>query len=361
MINIGRVSVISRPAFALLSLFFPLNWGPRYFERGKSPSRLELSLLTTVLRGKAILSRSIQRRADEADDKSSASEMRLQRRYAAFTVPEPPLEDSVINERPSIRLLWMVHPKDFRVLHHSVEGVLRHLKNPVHEIVFISPKSERTEAHLQSKIEIEPSVRFFNDDDFMSSENWQKLAGSISGHAGWAASQLIKVNFILTGDSTPTLIVDSDTVLLEDKQWLYSDGRQLLYFRWYENPRYEKYLRHWGFRDIDPLRSFITHHTLFQPQLLRELMDSLFGSHDLDTLVNAVADGSSALGFPEFCIDDEPYGQLLFKYHRDDVVLDKYSNTNLSLPETDELMIQTLQKLRRLGKFNSVSFHNPDR
>ncbi len=353
--------MISRPAFALLSLFFPLNWGPRYSERGKFPSRFELFLLTTALRARAILSRFRHRGDVEANQKTAASERRLQRRYAAFTVSEPPLEDSPLKDRPSVRLLWMVHPKDFPVFHHSVDGMLRHLKNPVHEIVFISPESESTEAHLRSKIELDAPVRFLNDDDFMSSENWQKLVSSVSGHSGWAASQLIKMEFILTGDSTPTLMVDSDTVLLADKQWMYSGGRQLLYFRWYENPRYEKYLRHWGFRDMDPLRSFITHHTLFQPKLLRELLDSLFGSHDLDTLVNAVADGSSALGFPEFCIDDEPYGQLLFKYHQDGVVLDKYSNTNLSLPETDEEMVQTLQKMRRDGKFNSVSFHNPER
>lgn len=255
----------------------------------------------------------------------------------------------------------MAHPKDFQVLHHSIHGVLQHLQNPVSEIVIISPSAKATSNHLASRVDTDLPIRFLNDDDFMSQKNWKLLQTSLGGHAGWAASQLIKVDFIISGDSTPTLMVDSDTVLLTDKQWLFSDSSQLLYFRWYENTRYEQFLRYWGFEEMDSLRSFITHHTLFQPKLLERLMDDAFGAHDLDSLVRQVVKGADALGIREFCIDDEPHGQLLFKHYRDKVVLDKYSNVNMSLPRNDHEFEKLLRELRNGGKFNSVSFHNPSR
>jgi len=351
----------SQRGFTLLAFLFPLNWGPRYSDKGRFPSSIEFSVIRSLIRIKAAISRILGRSQDDSTVRFSESERRLSRRYVAFSVREPLMEELPVESRPPVRLLWMVHPKDFEVFHHSVESVLTHLKNPVKEVVIISPDSAVTRAHLESRVKTDWPIRFFNDNDFMSKENWERLRKSIGNHAGWAASQLIKVNFILTGDSTPTLMVDSDTVLLADKQWMYSDGRQLLYFRWFDNPRYEKYLRYWGFEEMDSLRSFITHHTLFQPDLLRSLIDSTFGAHDLDTLVSAVVSGANALQFPEFCIDDEPYGQLLFKHYPEIVVLDKYSNANMSLPKNNESMLRLLQNLRKKGEFNSVSFHKPER
>lgn len=352
--------MVSRTGFAILARLFPLNWGPYYFQRGKRPSRAELFVLLQAIRAKERVMKLLNR-GHRLGKRISASELRLRRRYTAFTVEEPLMDDSLVNDRPPLRLLWMVHPKDFGVLHHSVHGALRHVKNPVEEIVFISPSSELTEAHLQSRVKFDVPVRYLDDGAFLRFKDSQKLVEAIGGHAGWASSQLIKVNFILSGDSTPTFMVDSDTVLLVDKQWLYSGGRQLLYSRWYDNPRYERYLRHWGFEEMDPLRSFITHHTLFQPDLLRGLMNDAFGGYELSQLVEAVVSGSRELGFPEFCIDDEPYGQLLFKHYPEKVVSDKYSNVNMMPALTDRDMLRTLESLRESERFNSVSFHNPER
>lgn len=347
--------------FRILAFLFPLNWGARYFQRGKTPIRLELAVLQKLIRAKAWITKSSKHQPKRSPLESSESERRLIRRYTAFTVLEPPIENLRPQQIPNIRLLWMAHPKDFQVLHHSIHGVLQHLRNPVSEIVIISPVAKATSKHLESRVDTDLPIRFLNDEDFMSGKNWKLLQTSLGGHAGWAASQLIKVDFILSGDSTPTLMVDSDTVLLTDKQWLFADGRQLLYFRWYENPRYEQFLRYWGFEEMDSLRSFITHHTLFQPSLLQSLMDEAFGAHDLDSLVRHVVGGADALGIREFCIDDEPYGQMLFKHYRDKVVLDKYSNVNMSLPRSDQEFERLLRKLRHGGRFNSVSFHNPSR
>jgi len=353
--------MVSGFVFKILSGLFPLNWGPRYTEIGKYPSRVELLLSLAAIRFRKAIQSAIRGELSAISDSPSISEVRLRRRYTAFTVTEPAFEDSNLNDRPSIRLLWMTHRKDFRILHHSIDGLLRHLKNPVRDIVFISPDALETKNYVETRAKIEVPTIFFSDSDFMTERQLSVLRHSLGQHAGWAASQLIKVNFILSSESVPTLMVDSDTVLLRDKQWLYNDGRQLLYFRWYENPRYESYLRHWGFTEMDPLRSFITHHTLFQPELLRNLMDEMFSAHDLETLVTAVADGQRALGFPEFCIDDEPYGQVMFKNFRDRVVLDKYSNINRSIPAEDKQLARILEELRNEGKFNSVSFHNPER
>ena len=346
--------------FRILAATFPLQWGSKYSRLDKSPAQWEFALINGLIRLKHALKK--QRKGDQHQVyKNSASARRLHQRFAAFSVPPRDPEKITDSELPAIRLLWVSHPKDFDVLPLSVLGALRHVKNPIAAIDVVSPSPQEAEKALAEQIPATMSVSYVHDSDVVSEDLREELTKELSSHGSWATQQLIKVLMALRHSPQPTLVIDSDTVLLRDKVWLDSDGRQLLYFRGYTNPRYQHYLRSWGMSDTDDVRSFVTHHMLFQPEILRTAMVETFASTEAPALVEAIISSAQQLGFPEFSLDYELYGNVLWSQRPRNYFLDKYSNIGLARPRDFASLEAVLDKLRQQGRYNSASFHLPNR
>ena len=346
--------------FRVLSSLFPLQWGSKYTRLDKTPRRWEFRLLSAMIRLRHSLTR--QRVAGPGQGlEESASLRRLRQRFLAFSVPAHDIDRSDATGLPAVRLLWVSHPKDFDVLSHSVLGALRHVRNPVAAIDVVSPSLGEAERRLTPLLPASIAITYLHDDDVVSKSLRKELTQALSSHGAWATQQLIKVLMAISHPSEPTLVIDSDTVLLRDKVWLTSAGRQLLYFRGYTNPRYQHYLRSWGVSEIDDLRSFVTHHMLFQPEILSEAISKTFRSTNPRALVSAIISSAQELGFPEFSMDYELYGNVLWARHRDTYQLDKYSNVGLPRPDDSTVLESALTALRQEGRYNSASFHLPER
>ena len=343
--------------FRLLATLVPLQWGQEYARLDKSPASWEFEVLTWAIR----LKHSLRIKGATAEPMESASYKRLQQRYVAFSVPEMKFEEVAKENLPPIRLLWVSHPKDFDVLPHSVRGALRHVKNPVIAIDVVSPSPEESRHSLADEIPANTPVSFLHDDDVVSERLRGDLDRALGSHGPWARQQLIKLLVTLSHKAEPTLVVDSDTILLRDKVWMDSEDRQLLYFRGYSNPRYGHYLRSWGIGEIDELRSFVTHHMLFQPKILESALVTTFGSAKPEVLVQAIISSARELGFPEFSLDYEYYGNILWAQGPGGYVKDKYSNVGLERPSNSGNLEQLTADLRNEGLYNSVSFHLPNR
>ncbi len=346
--------------FRILASLFPLQWGSTYARLNKAPAQWEFRLLTGMIRIRHSLRRKWPAESGQVSEES-ASLRRLRQRFLAFSVPARDFVEGDATGLPSIRLLWVSHPKDFDVLSHSVLGALHHVRNPVTAIDVVSPSPGEAERLLTPLLPASISTTYLHDDDVVSESLHEELSHALSSHGAWATQQLIKVLMAIGHPSEPTLVIDSDTVLLRDKVWLTPHGRQLLYFRGYTNPRYQHYLRSWGVSEIDDLRSFVTHHMLFQPEILKEAISNTFGSTDSDTLVSAIISAAQELGFPEFSMDYELYGNVLWARHPSNYQLDKYSNIGLPRPDGSAVLESALTKLREEGHYNSASFHLPDR
>ena len=346
--------------FRILSAAFPLQWGSKYSRLDKSPAPWELTLLSGLIRLAHALKK--HRKGDQHQvHEGSASARRLHQRFAAFSVPPRDPEKSTGSELPAIRLLWVSHPKDFDVLPLSVLGALRHVTNRIVAIDVVSPSPQEAEKALTNQIPATTPVSYVHDSDVVSEALREELTKHLSSHGSWATQQLIKVLMALRHSPQPTLVIDSDTVLLRDKVWLDSDGRQLLYFRGYTNPRYQHYLRSWGMSDADDVRSFVTHHMLFQPEILRTAMVETFASTEAQALVEAICSSARQLGFPEFSMDYELYGHVLWSRCPQNYFLDKYSNIGLARPRDFASLEAVLAKLRQQCRYNSASFHLPNR
>ena len=346
--------------FRILAVLLPLQWGSRYARLDKSPSQWEFDFMTKLIRLRYALSRKKNHRASSGQEES-ISHRRLRQRFLAFSVPPIRAEESAHAQLPSIRLLWVAHPKDFDVLPHSVLAALRHVKNPVTAIDVVSPAPEEAARLLSPQIPSTTTVNYVHDNDVVSKEIREKLIHEMSSHGAWATQQLIKVLMAISQPEEATLVIDADTVLLRDKVWVNARAQQLLYFRGYTNPRYQHYLRSWGVGEIDDLRSFVTHHMLYQPEILRGVLSSTFGSSTPDALAGAIIASAQELGFPEFSADYELYGNVLWAQHPANYFLDKYSNIGQTRPGNPASLDAALVKLRQQGRYNSASFHLPNR
>ena len=346
--------------FRLLVALFPLQWGPRYTRLDRTPSSWELRVVSRLSRIQHSL-RGKNTRTDRPNFEESASFRRLQQRFQAFSVPSLTISHNDLNDLPAIRLLWVAHPKDFDVLPHSVLGALRHVKNPIAAIDVVSPSPDKADNLLTPLLPPEIRATYLSDADIVPGPLREALSQALVTHGGWATQQVIKILMAMRQASESTLVIDSDTVLLQDKIWLTSSGRQLLYFRGYTNTRYHRFLRSWGLEEIDTMKSFVTHHMLFQPKILKPAIKKVFGSTNPTAIVDTIISSAKQLGFPEFSLDYELYGNVLWSDHPSSYRLDKYSNTGMARPESFKKLTSQLTTMRDQGRYNSASFHRPDR
>lgn len=348
---------LQRKLLRLRSVFFPLYWGNRYEQIGKRPSVVELKV-TQALLAVVQLTRGS---ASAGDFVPLASRQRILQRFHAFRVAPFDFSTTRKSTLPSLRALWVVHPKDFDVLPWSVEALLRHSLNPVTEVHIITPDVEGAKNSLPPHVMSQAPVTFRNDSELIDRETSKILDSAFGSHSGWAKQQIIKVLASLEEGPTNTLVIDSDTILLQDKAWLLPGNVQLLYFRAFINPRYHDYLEEWGLRKIDRNRSFVTHHMLFQADMLKKILVARFTSTEPRSIARALARSSQRLGFPEFSLDYELYGQAMALEHPENLIWDKYSNLGISRPQEMGSWESLIQSLRDEGNFNSVSFHLPNR
>ncbi len=89
---------------------------------------------------------------------------------------------------------------------------------------------------------------------------------------GWVTQQVVKLATGMISGSPASLLIDADTVLLREQNWLAPGGVQLLCFsRDYHVPYEQHAVRMW----VDLARptgmTYITHHQLLQRELLQQM------------------------------------------------------------------------------------------
>lgn len=284
----------------------------------------------------------------------AAERERMTNLYRAFrVVPRAAPSSSELTPRTPLRVLYAAHPKDFDVLRHSLESVIRHTQNPITEIVIISPDlSGANEAVRDSGAQ--HALRFMHEDEMVSFEARARLVDAFGPRYGWALQQFLKLQGVMSDNDVATLVVDSDTLFFRDKTWI-EKSTQLLYFRGFNNPMYFDFLLKWnGFR-ADRSKSFVTHYQVMQSDLLRQALDFFFGTQEVDEIIGIVCDSSEALGSTDFSLDYETYGQFVHRKHPDRYLVDKYSNIGL---DRSALELASPRKTDEVFPYYSASFHH---
>lgn len=235
--------------------------------------------------------------------------------WQAMQPLDPLLSPGAEQALPEIDVLIPAHPKDLDVLRFAVAAVRRGTRNPVRRIVLVVPDSE-----------VESIAASFGSSCQVVAEGTvlDSLLPWIREHVpldwrGWVLQQAIKLLWV-RGNDVPTLVLDSDTLLVKPRTWVDAAGRQLLCI---SVERHAEYVRHagrcWPLSRAAQASSYVTHHQLMRPPVLARMFPD--GQKSVQQWIEA-ADFSRASALSEY----HCYGAWLREHQPASVAIGSFSN-----------------------------------
>lgn len=271
------------------------------------------------------------------------------------------LPSSIISysgELPAISLLIVVAQKDFKNLELCIDQVLKHSLNPISKIEIVVPESDLASCmQILEQIQFQIPISLFNEDEVINVQLRAEMKSKLQHKYGWALQQLLTLEMVMRSDCCGVLTIDADTFVLRDQVWLNEKFTQVLFQSPEFHPPYYKIINK-VFPQIDLISySHVTHHMLFQPELLRELFtDSDY--IDSTEIMIQVLESFDKLQESPFCIEFEPYAQFLHDSHQNRFELRRFSNSNFSTKEDCVIITELIQKFDNHNLYNSINFHS---
>jgi hypothetical protein len=273
----------------------------------------------------------------------------------ANRIPARDLE--VVAPPPPISALLVSTKKDFKILGICLQNLKGGSVNSIEEISIIVPEIDVEECiSLLKELDIGIPTKVINENSILSLELRERIRSKFGSRYGWILQQLLTLSFVLKSDMGGVLVVDSDTVLMQELLWLDSQGKQPLMPSWEFHLPYYIFLRKVTSQIPFAENSYITHHMLMQPQILRAIFKKI-GLNTLDDLFTIVEKHADIKEGSPVCLEFEIYAQGILTFFPEKVLITKWSN--ISLSGANDLRInKALQKILAGKRYRSVSVHS---
>jgi len=261
-------------------------------------------------------------------------------------------------ELPSISVLLIVAQKDFEKLKFCINQLVKHSLNPIWKIEIVVPQTDLTSCmktleQINSKI----PIKLFNEDELISTDLREIMKRELRHKYGWAIQQLLTLNMVIRSNSHGVLAVNADTFILRDQVWLNEKFVQLLFQSTeYHKPYYQIIKKIFPKLNLIPY-SHVTHHMLFQPELLRDFFGKN-GYIDLENLMIRVLESFDKSQESPFCIEFEPYAQALHNFYSNRFELRRFSNSSFSIKGERLGITEMIEELDNKDLYNSINYHS---
>ncbi len=257
----------------------------------------------------------------------------------------------------TIELVVVSTSKDFDILYHSVTFALKAISGYRSGGVRIIVPSRDVEQCRLVFNNLSNLVTVVDESSIVSRSQFSVISNGFGARNTWVLQQLLKVRAVMDSKSDAVLILDSDTVLLRKRAWFDADGRQILMPTSEFNPPYYEFLNKLGISRAIPKYSFISHHMIMQPEVLRGILENV-GLADLDNLIGYCVENSDRSVQSPICIEYELYGQSLFNKNRDKFFIAPWSNATIPKKYSELILNSQVLKFILTRSFNSISFHS---
>lgn len=265
--------------------------------------------------------------------------------------------DSLPSSAPEIEILFVTTEKDFPVLKKAIQfasqATSHHKKT---DFITLVPDHE-VDICTKFLAELEFPVKVLKESQYINQDIRNRIKTKFGNRFGWVIQQILKDLYVLNSNSAGVLIVDSDTLLLEKRMWLDSEGNQLLTPSWEYHLPYYQFLETRGVCDNWPKFTFVSHHMLMQPKILREAFEYA-GWASTEALIDSLVEVQNLNEQSPFCIEYELYGQYIVSRYPHLIKLEKWSNIGCSRDTTNGSSIEEIVFERYSGKYASVSLHS---
>jgi len=264
--------------------------------------------------------------------------------------------DVNIKFEKSIELAIVCASKDLELLPKSVECALVTLKGyTVPRVIVIVPASSVMAAKKILESRFKSPIEIRAEEDCIEADIRDDLRNKFNQRYGWALQQFLKVDLVIKSPCDAVLVVDSDTLLINNRNWLDSGSRQILTPTWELNRSYYDFLSKFGICSITPGHSFVSHHMLMQPKYMIEALQRM-NCEDIADVANIILDYKFLDSASPFSIDYELYAQYMWHFHRNCVRLEKWSN--LAVSRTDQALSTGDDWPASFSKYFSISLHD---
>ena len=181
---------------------------------------------------------------------------------------------------PAIELAIPSTLKDLPYLKLVIQSAIKNSHNPIRLVRVVVPSSEIEQFRLTLGGGVEGTTLQVIDEEQLLG-NLLEICNEVAplNRRGWLIQQVLKYLCVLTSKSAGVLIMDSDTVLTTPRTWLDEDGTQMLMISYeYHLPYQLHFLKFKMALDTSsgapksPRVSYVTHHQIMQPDLLREML-----------------------------------------------------------------------------------------
>lgn len=270
--------------------------------------------------------------------------LRYRRLVQSLSLSTNPLS-RVSRDLPEIDVVIPCGPHDVDVVSFAVDGVQQGSTNPIGSIRVVAPGTLLP--IITNRLGDRAVV--IDEGELIPSAIASRLEELFPTRRNWILQQLIKLASVLHCSARGVLVLDADTVLMHARTWVTSDGRQVLTpsLEWHK-PYYALLAglarNNWP----RPHFSFVSHHMLMQPDILRVIMSSI-GLNSIDALVDSLGDlasNSTESTFSEY----EFYAQGLLALEPQNVALAKWSNLSVRREEAG--------LRQRFTRYMSISCHH---
>lgn len=241
---------------------------------------------------------------------------------------ELPPDPLVGNHGPTISALVVVAAKDFPTLGACLFGILQNSGNRISDITIVTPNSDTKEAEkVVRDASRQVRVTVVDEETLISESNRLDLQSAFDDRYGWVLQQILTVKSVVASESAGVLVVDADTILLQSRLLLDTEGYQILTPTFERNRSYYEFLNQLGICKVYPENTFVPHWMLMQPEIMREaLLISSQGS--IDVLIGQIIELGDRGSLSSVCVEYELYAQYLISKYPQRVLLAKWGNTS---------------------------------
>ena len=258
---------------------------------------------------------------------------------------------------PDIELLFVTTRKDSDVLPYSIKNAIRHSLNNVIKIVVIVPSNEfQYFSELLGKLSLKIRVELISEDLEIDQQSRDLIKSQMKSRYGWTLQQFLTVSYCLRSSAKGVLAVNSDTLILRNQVWVDHEGRQILMESHEFNSEYYSLIERMNSRFKNLSKSHITHHMLFQPDILRETIFS-FGASSISEYVSIFMSAVNTDLTSPLCVEFEPYANYLRLAAPSRFRMVRFCNIGV-VRSSETSLEKLIFKFEKANNYNSISMHS---
>jgi hypothetical protein len=255
---------------------------------------------------------------------------------------------------PEIELIVNSVRKDFCNLHFVINYAILNSLNRISCVTIAVPKDQVIECqNLIHDNKHKNIIKVISEDSIINSQFRNKILENFPNLYGWILQQFLTLESVLNSKAKGVLQVNSDTILLRPTLWLDHTGTQPILVSTEFHPPYYILLNKINQKfPINP-DSHVTHHMLFQPALLRKILE-YSNINSISDLLEYVINYCDRKQNSPMCIEFELYALGMLTYFPSNVEISKFGNVSFDLKSNS-----TMKKINKLSKkYNSISSHH---